>query len=110
MIFGDGIKEREEKMQDNVISINCENFSELGQGIKTAGTGLAFTRTYQGDNADWSRLTVTGLMNSIHADDSTNISSDGGLKGRMENIGTIMVQYANDIKVVDNNAQQAAGN
>ena len=49
-------------------------------------------------------------MNSIHADDSTNISSDSGLKGRMEDIGTIMVQYADDIKVVDNNAQQAAGN
>ncbi len=97
-------------MPDNVISINCENFSELGEAIKTAGTELAFTRTYQGDNADWSKLTVTGLMNSIHADDSTNISSDSGLKGRMEDIGTIMVQYADDIKVVDNNAQQAAGN
>ena len=97
-------------MPDNVISINCENFSELGQGIKTAGEGLVFDRTYQGDSTDWSRLTVTGLMNSIHTDDSTNISSADGLSGRMVNIGTIMVNYADDIKVVDNNAQQAAGN
>ena len=97
-------------MPDNVISINCENFKELGQDIKTAGEALAFDRTYQGDNADWSRLTVTGLMNSIHADDSANISSDDGLKGRMSNIGKIMIDYADAIKVVDNNAQQAAGN
>ena len=54
--------------------------------------------------------TVTGLMNSIHADDSANISGDGGLKGRMSNIGTIMIQYADEVKVIDTNAQQAAGN
>lgn len=93
---------------DKTVSINVENFKELGQGIKTAGEALAFTRAYQGDNSDNSRLTVTGLMNSIHADDSANISGEDGLKGRMSNIGTIMINYANDIKVVDKNAQQAA--
>lgn len=92
------------------VSINVENFNELGQEIKNSGEALAFTRQYQGDNADNSRLTVTGLMNSIHADDSANISGDGGLKGRMSNIGTIMIQYADEVKVIDTNAQQAAGN
>ncbi len=92
---------------DNVVSINCENFSELGEGIKTAGEGLVFDRTYP-NSSDWSSLTVTGLMDSIHTDDSTSISSSDGLNGRMLNIGTIMVQYADDIKVIDNNAQQDA--
>lgn len=95
---------------DNVISINCENFRDLGINIKSAGWGLEmdYERHYQGDDADCSRLTVTGLMNSIHTDDSANISSTEGLSGRMVHVGAIMVQYADAIKVVDDNAQQAA--
>jgi hypothetical protein len=79
----------------------------LGPGIKNAGERLVFDRTYP-NSSDLSSLTVTGLMDSIHTDDSTSISSSDGLNGRMLNIGTIMVQYADDIKVIDNNAQQDA--